>query len=118
MITNYVCEKCGGRWLPKTPISLPGVCPWCEIARLIVALEKIRRDYEQHVTDTLSVVRAAMGLAETAAKKLPTSRAGEWLHVLGVLKRAMERDAAMPGHLDVEEFYVDEKAAEAAGGGE
>lgn len=38
-MTNYVCEKCGGRWLPDPKRADRAACPWCRISELEGAVE-------------------------------------------------------------------------------
>ena len=47
-MSNYMCQKCGGRWLPRESEFSPPTnphCPWCELvnARLQLAAEQERR---------------------------------------------------------------------------
>jgi hypothetical protein len=43
MASNYFCEKCGGRWLPRIPCEAEPDCPWCEIRRLRAELTAERK---------------------------------------------------------------------------
>jgi len=46
-MTNYVCAKCGGRWLPRESARPPDTCPWCRITDLEVENRTLKLDLTQ-----------------------------------------------------------------------